>query len=123
MGLASADSAEVGVACPGSAVVGLACAGWWAVDAEVGSVEVAGSYGVVLVGVVREWAALRAVRSAAVVSLWRAVEIADQRVATDRAVMRRTAAKREWRVALPFSLWVMGIRPRWLVRIGGLRWR
>jgi hypothetical protein len=86
------------------------------------SPEVA-AYEVVLGGVVRDWAALRAVRSAAVVSLWRAVEMADQRVPAARAVMRSTATKREWRVALPFSLWVIGFRPGWLVRIGGLRGR
>jgi hypothetical protein len=50
---------------------------------------------VVASGVVKDCAALRAVRSAAVASLWRAVEIVDQRVAAARAVMRSTAAKRE----------------------------
>jgi hypothetical protein len=54
---------------------------------------VVGSAGVVAGWLARDWAALRAVRSAAAVSLWRAVEMADQRVAAARAVRRSTAAK------------------------------
>jgi hypothetical protein len=54
--------------------------------------------------VLRDWAALRAVRSAAAVSWWRAVEIADQRIAAAMTVKRSRAAKRVWSVALPRSV-------------------
>jgi hypothetical protein len=73
---------------------------------------------VVATVVARAWAALRAVRSAAVVSLWRAVEMVDQRVAAARAVMTSTAASSMWMVALPRSEWVMGPP---LVRLEGSR--
>nr|WP_238164304.1 hypothetical protein [Kribbella pittospori] len=68
------------------------------------SVSAVGGVGADWVVAARAWAALRAVRSAAAESLWRAVEIDDQRVATVRAVRRSRAARRDRTVAEPRSL-------------------